>query len=64
MTHRDKGPSHKHDELRKVIAKRLREKQPFILGCSPTQINYWFNILSLHFSNAKIVECEEGLRIS
>lgn len=64
MTHRDKGSSHKHNELRKIIAKRLREGQPFVLGCTINNISYWQNILPLHFPDAKIVRCEEGLRIS
>lgn len=56
--------NHKHLELRKVIAKRLKEGNPFILGCSPANVGYWYNILSLHFSNAKIEVHKEGLRVS
>lgn len=64
MTNRERGPSHKHNELRRIIAKRLREGQPFVLGCAINNIGYWESILPLHFPNAKIVKCEEGLRIS
>lgn len=64
MTNRDKGPSHRHRELCNIIAKRLREGQPFVLGCAVTNLEYWENILPLHFPNAKIERHEEGLRIS
>jgi hypothetical protein len=56
--------NHKHTELRKIIAKRLKEGNPFVLGCAPTNVEYWRNILSLHFSHAKVELHEEGLRIS
>lgn len=55
---------HAHRELVHIIRTRLKAGNNMLVGCSLTNVDYWFNILSLHFPDRKIEKLEDGVRVS
>lgn len=57
-------PRHRHRELIDLIKLRLKRKQPMLVGCHLSKVDYFYNVLSLHFPDRKIEKLEDGVRVS